>query len=281
MHDLTVFNYKGKTVRTVQIDGEPWWVAKDVCDVFGETNRNRAMKALSDDEKGYTQMSTPGGEQQIAIISESGLYSLLLAMQPSKARGVDSEYIAERKEKLRSFRRWVTHDVLPAIRKHGMYATDELLNNPDLLIRVLQELKSERALSSKLAETVGAQEQQITKMIPKARYYDVILACKDAITITVIAKDYGWSAIKMNKFLYDCGVQYKLGKVWLLYQDYADNGYTVTKTNEYISENGEHHSNIHTYWTQKGRYFIYELLKEKGILPVIERNNNVLGGFGE
>ena len=135
MNALQEFSYEGRQVRTVNRDGQVWWVAKDVCDVFGETNRYRAMQALDEDEKGYTQIDTPGGMQEVAIINEPGLYSLLLAMKPTKARNVSDSYILERTEKLRNFRRWVTHEVLPAIRKVGMYATPEtaerLLQDPD------------------------------------------------------------------------------------------------------------------------------------------------------
>ena len=127
MDNLQVFSYEGKEVRTLQIGGEPWWVAKDVCDVFGETNRNRAMQTLDEDEKGYTQMNTPGGNQQLAVVNEAGLYALLFAMQPTKARGVSEAYIADREQKLRNFKRWVTHEVLPSIRKHGAYLTADKL----------------------------------------------------------------------------------------------------------------------------------------------------------
>src|SRR5690606_22273894 len=129
-----LFMFDESEVRTVTIEGEPWFVAKDVCDVFGETNRNRAMQSLDDDEKGYTQMNTPGGTQRSAIVNESGLYSLLFAMQPTKARGVSEAHISARVDKLRKFKRWVTSEVLPTIRKHGMYATDALLDDPDLLL---------------------------------------------------------------------------------------------------------------------------------------------------
>lgn len=114
-------------VRTVTIDGEPWFVAADVCNIFGETNRNRAMQSLDSSEKGYTQMDTPGGKQRVAIVNEPGLYSLLFAMQPSKARGVSDQYIALRQEKLKGFKRWVTSEVLPALRKGaGLEAIEAL-----------------------------------------------------------------------------------------------------------------------------------------------------------
>lgn len=130
MSNLQFFkNEQFGIIRTMLIDDEPWFVAKDVCDAFGETNRNRAMQMLEDDEKGYTQMTTPGGIQQVAIVNEPGLYSLLFAMRPEKARGVADEYIVERQEKLRAFKRWVTHEVLPAIRRTGVYAAPGTVTN--------------------------------------------------------------------------------------------------------------------------------------------------------
>jgi phage antirepressor YoqD-like protein len=107
---------------------------------------------------------------------------------------------------------------------------------------------------------------------PKASYYDVVLNCKDLISIGKIAKDYGWSARKMNEYLHEHGVQYKQGKTWLLYQKYAGMGYTSTKTHTYHSDDGtEHAADPHTYWTQKGRLFIYDLLKSGDIYPLIEQ----------
>ena len=123
MNELQIFTYNDTEIRTVEKDDGLWWVAKDVCEVFGETNRNRAMQALDKDEKGYTQIDTPGGKQQMAIVNEPGLYALLFAMQPEKARGVDDDYIETRAKALKDFKRWVTHEVLPSIRKTGEYKT--------------------------------------------------------------------------------------------------------------------------------------------------------------
>lgn len=284
-NQLQVFSYEGNEVRTVQCGSETWWVAKDVCEVFGETNRNRAMQALDEDEKGYTQMTTPGGLQQLAIVNEAGLYSLLFAMQPTKARNISDEYIAERQEKLRKFKRWVTHEVLPSIRKTGLYATPEaakrLLADPDFLIAALQELKAIRAKNTALTETVGIQTQQIAEMKPKASYYDVVLNCKDAVAITTIAKDYGKSGQWLNDYLHDLRVQFKQGNIWLLYQKHAENGYTCTKTHSYPGSDGIIHSKVHTYWTQKGRLFIYGLLKSKNWLPLIEQGTFREGSDGQ
>ncbi len=135
----------------------------------------------------------------------------------------------------------------------------------------LEELKSERAKNKKLTATVSIQKQQIAEMEPKASYYDVVLNCKDAVAITTIAKDYGKSGRWLNEYLHDLGVQFRQGKIWLLYQKYAQHGYTATKTHSYPGSDGIMHSKIHTYWTQKGRLFIYELLKANGILPLIEQ----------
>lgn len=118
------------------------------------------------------------------------------------------------------------------------------------------------------------QAQQIKELQPKASYYDVVLNCKDLMSISKIAKDYGWSAVKMNRYLHEKGVQYKQGDVWLLYQKHSGNGYTNTKTHSYIGDDGLNHSKVHTYWTQKGRLFIYDLLKADGVLPIIEREQN-------
>jgi prophage antirepressor-like protein len=143
---LQAFDYEGKEARTVRRDGECWWVAKDVCGVFGETNRNRAMQGLDGDEKGYTQIATHGGAQRLAIVNEAGLYALLFAMLPSKARGVTDAYVLGREAKLRQFKRWITHEVLPSIRKTDMYATREarekLLQDPDFLISALEGIKA-------------------------------------------------------------------------------------------------------------------------------------------
>lgn len=118
------------------------------------------------------------------------------------------------------------------------------------------------------------QAQQIKELQLKASYYDVVLNCKDLMSISKIAKDYGWSAVKMNRYLHEKGVQYKQGDIWLLYQKHSGNGYTNTKTHSYIGDDGLNHSKVHTHWTQKGRLFIYDLLKADGVLPIIEREQN-------
>ena len=122
-----------------------------------------------------------------------------------------------------------------------------------------------------LTDTIAVQNQQILEMKPKVSYYDVVLNCKDLISTSAIAKDYGKSAIWMNRYLHEKGVQFKQGDIWLLYQKYAQKGYTSTKTHSYSGSDGEPHTKVHTYWTQKGRLFIYELMKSDGMKPLIEQ----------
>lgn len=260
MTDLTTFkNDNFGEVRTIMRDGEPWFVAADVCRSLEIANPRDAMGRLDDDEKGVALTDTLGGKQNLTIVNEPGLYTLVLG---------------SRKPEAKAFKRWITHEVVPAIRKHGMYATDELLANPDIAIAAFTALKEEREKRKALETTVAVQSQQLAEAAPKVSYYDLILNCKDLISVSKIAKDYGMSAIKMNETLRDLGIQYRQGNVWLLYQKYASYGYTATKTHEHIGSDGMNHAKIATYWTQKGRLFIYDTLKENGIVPTMERGDS-------
>ena len=258
MNELKIFeNEQFGTIRTVEIDNTPYFVGKDVAEVLGYSNpRDALAKRVDDEDKGVANCDTLGGKQQLTVINESGLYSLILSSKLPKAK---------------EFKRWVTSEVLPAIRKHGVYAVDEVLENPDMLISALQALKEEKAKAKRLTETLAVQEQQIAELQPKASYYDVVLNCKDLVSVTEIAKDYGRSAKWLNEKLHELGIQFKQGgKTWLLYQKYAQKGYTSTKTQTYNGNDGEIHTKVHTYWTQKGRLFIYDKLKAENILPVME-----------
>lgn len=258
MNELQIFNNaEFGSVRTLAINGEPYFVGRDVAEILGYSNTRDALaKRVDTEDKGVAKCDTLGGTQELVVINESGLYSLILSSKLPNAK---------------KFKHWVTSEVLPSIRKHGVYAIDEVLENPDMLIEALIKLKAERERAKALEQTVAVQYQQIAEMKPKASYYDVVLNCKDLVAISVIAKDYGWSAKKMNKYLHKKGIQYKQGNIWLLYQDYAELGYTSTKTHSYNGNDGTIHTKPHTYWTQKGRLFIYDLLKSDGIVPLIEQ----------
>lgn len=259
MGELQIFkNAEFGSVRTITVEGEPYFVGKDVAEILGYSNTRKALADHVDEEdKGVTKCDTPGGVQELTVINESGLYSLILS---SKMPNV------------KKFKRWVTSEVLPTIRRHGLYAMDEVLANPDILLNALLELKAERERNANLQAVVAVQNQQMIEMQPKVSYYDVVLNCKDLVAISVIAKDYGWSATKLNQYLQQKGIQYKQGgKIWLLYQKHAEKGYTSTKTHSYPGSDGSTHTKVHTYWTQRGRLFIYDLLKADGILPLVEQ----------
>jgi phage antirepressor YoqD-like protein len=173
------------------------------------------------------------------------------------------------------FQELVADEILPSIRKHGGYLTpakvEEVLLNPDTIIRLATDLKVEREKRQRLEIENAQQSQIIDELQPKATYYDLILQTKAAISITQIAKDYGMTGTAMNTLLHELGVQFKQGEVWLLYKEHAKMGYTTSKTHNYTNSRQEQCSRLHTYWTQKGRLFIYALLKNNGILPLIER----------
>jgi prophage antirepressor-like protein len=255
--ELQVYkNAEFGSVRTTTLGGQPYFVGKDVADILGYSNSRKALiDHVDEEDKGVTKCDTLGGKQDLIIINESGLYSLILSSKMPNAK---------------KFKRWVTNEVLPAIRKHGLYATDDLIANPDLAIAAFTALKEEREKNKELMAAVAIGQQQIAEMKPKATYYDVVLKCRDAVNISVIAKDYGWSAMRMNEYLHEKGIQFKQGDIWLLYQKHAPNGYTKTNTHIYEDSKGIKHTKVHTKWTQKGRLFIYEKLKVDGIYPQIE-----------
>lgn len=245
--EIQTFNFENQQVRTIEFKNEPWFVANDVTTILGLSNTTVALQRLDEDERAKYNLGRQG---MTNIVNEYGLYNLVLA---------------SRKPEAKQFKRWITHEVLPAIRKHGAYLTpdklEEALLNPDTLINLAIQLKQER-------EGRLIAEQRVNELTPKATYYDLVLQNNTLLSITKIAKDYGWSGTKMNHFLHENKVQFKQGDTWLLYQKYADKGYTQSKTN--IVDGGKK-TVMHTYWTQKGRLFIYELMKSKGYLPVIER----------
>lgn len=251
MNTLQTFQFEEQEVRTQIIDNEPWFVGKDVADILGYKRTADAVRQHVDSEdKGVGEIQTPGGIQKMTVVNESGLYALIFGSKLESAT---------------KFKRWVTSEVLPTIRKHGAYMTAETieaaLTDPDTIIQLATRLKDER-------EQRLIAEQRVHELQPKATYYDLILQNKTLLSVTQIAKDYGMSATALNKMLYELGIQYKQGGTWLLYQKHADKGYTQSTT--HIID--EERSSLLTKWTQKGRLFIYAALKNVDVLPLIERD---------
>lgn len=226
MNELKVFNYESNEVRTVIVDGEPWWVAKDVCDVLGHSNTTMALERLDSDE--VTKFNLGGLSGETNIINESGLYSLIMGSRKAEAK---------------VFKKWVTGEVLPSIRKHGMYATEvtveKMLNDPDFAIDLLTRLKEERKARIEAEQTNA-----------------ILMHVNKTYTSTEIAKELNMkSAMALNKALADEKIQFKQNDTWVLYSKFADLGYTEIK--QKVLDSGRTVYDRH--WTQRGRKFILEL----------------------
>lgn len=242
-------------IRTAEINNKPYFCGSDIAKALGYANANDAVNRHC---RAIVKHDTPicGKIQAINFISEGDVYRLITHSKLSSAEKFES---------------WVFDEVLPSIRKHGMYATDELLGNPDLLIQVATALKEEREKNVKLQTEVRVKDQLIGELKPKADYVDTILQNKGLVTITQIAKDYGMSGQAMNELLHTLKVQYKQSGQWLLYSKYQGMGYTHSETVDIKHKDGTLDVRMNTKWTQKGRLFLYELLKSNGFLPVIEQ----------
>lgn len=246
MNEVQLFNFENHEVRSLLLNNEPWFVGKDVADVLGYQNSSRDINRHVDEEDRQNyQNGTFDSPRGMTIINESGLYSLVLSSKLPSAK---------------KFKRWVTSEVLPALRKTGQYQVKEL-SGQELMAKALIEAQS----------VLAAKDKVIEEMKPKVDYYDQILQSKSLVLISQIAKDYGYGAPTMNKKLHELGVQYKQGGQWLLYSKYQNKGYTHSRTINITRSDGRSDVRMQTEWTQKGRLFLYELLKKNGILPIIEQ----------
>ena len=257
MNEIKIFeNEQFGKVRTLEIKNEPYFVAIDVCKCLDIKNTTQAVQRLDEDER---SMLNIGRQGETNLVNEYGLYNLILV---------------SRKKEAKAFKRWVTHEVLPTIRKHGAYMTDEVLKealtSPDFLIKLATELKEEREKRIALEIDNNIKAQQIGELKPKADYVDKILKSKSLMNVSQIAKDYGMSATKFNKILHELKVQYKQAEQWLLYSKYHDKGYTHSETFDFENKKGINETKLTTKWTNKGRLFLYNLLKDNGYLPLIE-----------
>ena len=245
------------TIEVLLIDGKPYFPATVCAKTLGYKDPFDAIKRHT---KGSVKrrVLTSGGEQERKYIPEGDLYRLIIR---SKLPG------AER------FERWVFDEVLPTIREHGAYVTDgtmeKIMQDPEFGIRLLQALKTEKDKNAAL-------QKRTAELTPKARYYDKILQSTNALQVSLIAKDYGMSAVTFNKLLHELGIQYKMGGTWVLYQKYAGKGYTKSRT----YHASEYTSVLHTCWSQRGRLFLYTLLKQNGIIPLIESDDAAANFMG-
>ena len=242
MNNLKIFENSefGKIRTVVDENGEPWFVVNDICQYFGVTNKNRVMGNIDDEDKGGTQMDTPGGKQNFTTLNESGLYTLLFNLSPKKARGISKEDIEEKYEKVRAFKRWVTHEVLPTIRKHGAYMKDEViertLSDPDYLIKlatILKEEKAKRALA----------EAQIERDKPKVLFADTVSASKRSCLIGELAKLITQEAVRTGR------TDKKIGQNTL---------FAWMRNNGYLCKSGERRNQPKQIYVEQG---LFELKK--------------------
>ena len=263
---LRVFeNDEFGTVRTdIDENGKVLFCASDVAKALGYSNPRDAVGrhckgvvkrdgvSITTNQYGTQTKQTTS----MSFILEGDVYRLIVSSKLPTAE---------------KFERWVFDEVLPDIRQHGMYMTGEALNkflsDPRGAIQLLTAYADEKEKNARLEQEKALLVEENEVMKPKATYYDMVLASTNAVNITQIAKDYGMSAVKFNSMLSDMGIQYKTKEQWVLYQQYADQGYTESMTA--CDKLGNSH--MHTQWTQKGGLFLYDKLKDSGILPAMER----------
>lgn len=249
MNTPQIFNFEHNEVRTFLENDVPYFVANDVAKTLGYKNPSKATNDHCKKAIETWGNDSLGRRQKFKIIPESDVYRLIIKSNLPSAE---------------KFEAWVMEEVLPQIRKHGMYATDELLNNPDLLIEVATKLKEEKTLRL-------IAEQRVNELQPKADYYDRILNNKGLVTVSTIAKNYGMSAVSFNKLLHELGIQFNQSGTWLLYSKFQDKGYTHIEPFDYEDKDGNPQVKTRMKWTQKGHIFLYQELKKNDYLPMIER----------
>lgn len=242
MNELTVFsNETFGNLRTIERNGEIWFVAKDVCDALEINNSRQALTRLEKDEKNTVILNDGSQNRKMATVNEYGLYTLVLS---------------SRKPEAKDFKRWITHDVIPSIRKTGSYSVQQLpnFNNP---------AEAARAWADEYEAKLKAQEE-IKVLQPKADFNDRVLNAEGLYTVTQIAKDFGLSAKTANQLLQDWHIQYKQSGMWQLYAEYQDKGYTMSSTTIFTTREGTEVTTVNTKWTNKGREFLVHVFEKHG-----------------
>lgn len=243
------FNFKGQTIHVVTVDGEPYFVAREVTKVLGyQWPANALRDYVNNEDKATIDLHlVKRGNPARAIINKSGLNSLIVNSTSPR----DTE-----------FRQWAAEKLTPSIRKHNT-KLKEALKKLNTVTRLAMGLKNER-------ERRLIAEQRVNELTPNLTYYDMVLAHKEPVTMAQIAEDYGLSGWSMSKKLHELGVIYKVGDTWLLCDKYQHEGWTLSKVFLKDQTGGTQKAIIHTKWTQKGQLGLYGLLKKYNILPLIE-----------
>lgn len=254
-NEIQIFtNEQFGRVRTLTKDSEPWFVGKDVAVALGYAKPENAISAHVDEvDKTTTLIQGDGSnyKSKTILINESGLYALIFGSKLDSAK---------------VFKRWVTSEVLPAIRKTGAYAMPQ--DYPSAL-RALADSEERRLI----LQTENEQQKQIiADFEPVRQYVDAILSSDGTMATTQIAADYEISARMLNRILHEEGVQYNVNGQWILYRKYMGKGYTKSDTIHIRHADGRPDTRMHTKWTQKGRLMIHEILTRRGIRAVMDRD---------
>lgn len=242
---MTFENAAFGKIRTITIDGEPWFVAVDVCKALQIANSRDALTRIDDDEKGVVLTDTLGGKQEVTIVNEPGLYTLVLS---------------SRKPEAKAFKRWITHEVIPAIRKHGMYITDEKLKlfaeHPELLDALMKSLYAAHA------ENLRHRAERQT-LLPKADYYDAFMDADGCTNLRTTAKELNVPERWFARFLQQTGFLYRSPAGNLMpYAIPRNRG--LFRVRDYV-RNG--HSGAYTLITPMGKSLFRELLRCGEALP--------------
>lgn len=269
MNDLQIFNNKEfGNVRAVVVNDLPWFVGKDVCEAFGDTNYRRSLSNIDESDKGVSQIDTPGGKQNMVVINESGLYSLLFQMQPQKAKGVSQNdaLINERIEKLHRFKHWVTSEVLPSIRKNGGYiAGQETMSDEELMAKALLVANNKIAERDKIIEQKQA---RIEQMKPKEIFADAVATSHTSILVGDLAKLICQNGVQIGQkrlfvWLRDKGYLIKSGSSYNMpTQRYIEQGLFEIKESNLVNPDGSVRITRTPKVTGKGQvYFVNKFLK--------------------
>lgn len=242
----------------------PLFLAKDIARAIEHSNTTKMLEIVGG-SKGVTSgyYLSKGGKQEANFLTENQVYKILMRS--------DKPIAMEIQEGLYNFlKAWRKKEITVIPVKQRLLLNIIEADNDMSKALAVNEYENRYVKPLELENQIKT--QQIAELQPKGTYYDLVLQCPSLLSITVIAKDYGESGQWLNNKLHELGVQYKQGDIWLLYQKYADKGYTKTKTQPITRSTGPD-VKIHTYWTQKGRLFIYGILKNIGILPKIEKED--------
>lgn len=257
----------GKKFKIYGTLENPLFLAKDVAEWIEHSNVSKMVSSLDEEEKQIHKLSTLTNGYSATFLTEDGMYEVLMQSRKPIAKQFKKE-VKKILKQLRLTGGAVTNEE-NFIKNYFPSFSDEVKEAMVLDLRKQNAINKEKIESLQL--TNKQQEQIIGELKPKADYTDKILKNKGLVPITPIAKDYGMSAQEMNNLLHKLGVQYKKGEQWFLYTKYQRNGYTHSDTIDIVRSDGRADIVMNTKWTQKGRLFIYDLLKEEGILPLIEQ----------